>query len=355
MGSPYASYVFANFSRLFSFAIIFVFTGILSNEDMATIFLSKNVANAVVLLCSFGVHISYLRDKKIETIGASISILLVVIVLELIFTFLNLTDWSIIFFTLTAYYGLVLPSVPNEIIANIVGVVVSFLFIVAVILLNGTSLKIFFVTGSLALLIPICYRMQFLSVKGLVAQNKELFIGEMAPFVFGLWFVPSVLWFSGIEAVNIYGRVMMFVNIVLFPINGLKFFLLSRLSTGESTRYMPVIYISIGALCGLFLYFFKDFLGELNNSIISLYFYQIVVLILARLLSEIFQQKSYIRSSDRSRNIIIYIGYILRFITVFMPSAKQFILALCIIEIFYFILFYVLDFYYSDNRIDISI
>ena len=184
MDSPISSYVFANFSRAASFGILFVFSRLISFEDMAIIFLSKNVANALVLGCSFGVHISYLRDSHFSLVGASMALLSAVIVFEILFVFVVWADWSLIFFTLTAYYGLVLPSVPKERLMNIVGIFVSLIIAFIVIVYKGISLKLLFIPASCVLAIPVLYKSDFVNIRHLLRQNNVLFIGELAPFLF---------------------------------------------------------------------------------------------------------------------------------------------------------------------------
>ena len=355
MDSPLASYVFSNFSRAASFGILFILSRILSSEEMATIFLSKNVANAVVLSCSFGVHISYLRDKQIDSIRASKSLLSIIVVLEMLLVFVGWIDWSLIFFTLTAYYALVLPSVPKETGMNLIGIIVLIVTSAIVIFFNEISLLLLFISGSVVLVLPLFYSGDFMKIRNLLRNNNALFVGELAPFIFGLLFVPSMLWLRGVDTVNAYGRIMMFVNIVLFPINGLKYLLFSRLKSGQDVRLLSFIYLGMGILGGSILYLFKEFFGELNKIVIVRYLWPIFFLILSKISSDWFQQKSYIQSPDKSRNFIIYIGYAFRFSVLLSSSLKYFVIALCGVELLIFIMFYVLDIYHSDDNNILSI
>ena len=219
------------------------------------------------------------------------ALLSAVILFEILFVFVGWADWSLIFFTLTAYYGLVLPSVPKERLMNIVGIIVSLTIAFIVIVFKGISLKLLFIPASIVLAIPVFYKSDFLNIMDLLRQNNVLFIGELAPFLFGLTFIPTMMQFGDIDLVNTYGRIMMFVNIVLFPVNGFKYLLFSRLKNGGDLNLLSFTYLVIGILGAVCLYIFKSFFGDLNEIVILKYFWPIGVLLLSKILSDLYQQK----------------------------------------------------------------
>jgi len=342
------SYIYSNLQRGASFILMLVISRRLIGDDLADIFMYKNVSNGIVLLGSFGLHISQLRSGSISMFYGSMSIVRIILILEVLGITFGFLNYSILYFTLTTYYALVFPSMPEQKLRNVLGISVGTI-VTAVVVFTDFRINLTLSIASCVLIAPLIGRIYVKYIKSLFNNNLGLFVGELPPFIFGLLFVPLMLIYRGSEFVNIYGRLMLFVNLMLFPVNGLKYVLLSRLRRGATLGNLKFIYPVFALISFILVNLFKDKLGQENAAVLTDFMLIIILLLTSRVGAEIFQQKSYILSSDTKRNIVISLGYVLRLLTLFSPSIDLFLMLFVGVEVLILMLFYVLDFFNSNN------